>query len=342
MWETIRGYLTFTRKERLGVLFLFLIISILFVLPYFFRTPPGEPDPAASEKMKEGIRQFESLAPDSSLESVNHDRYPDQRMISGQYQTAKTEKSSPIEMFYFDPNLLNGPEWMRLGLSERLSQTILHYVEKGGRFRKAEDLKKLYGLHPADYERLFPYVRFANREELVISRSTYNAKANDHSSSFHKTDSFFYERTRQPVTDKSYSHKNYTVTDINAADSAAWSQLPGIGARLASRIIHFREKLGGFYQVEQVGETFGIPDSVFQKIKPSLRLGKVSLIQMDINTATKEMLQAHPYIRWQLAKNIMDYRMQRGSFHSVDELLQLALMDPGKFEKLKPYIFVNP
>ena len=38
MWETIRGYLTFTKKERLGVLFLLLIISILFVLPYFFRS----------------------------------------------------------------------------------------------------------------------------------------------------------------------------------------------------------------------------------------------------------------------------------------------------------------
>ena len=48
-------------------------------------------------------------------------------------------------------------------------------------------------------------------------------------------------------------------------------RFPGIGAKLASRIIHFRGKLGGFYQIEQVGETFGLPDSSFQKIKYYLR-----------------------------------------------------------------------
>ena len=60
MWETIRGYLTFTRKERLGVLFLLLLISVLFVLPYFFKPSVGDPDPEAYEKMKAGIRKFES------------------------------------------------------------------------------------------------------------------------------------------------------------------------------------------------------------------------------------------------------------------------------------------
>ena len=60
MWETIRGYLTFTRKERFGVLFLLIIISILFILPYFFRPAVGDPDPAAYEKMKAEIRKFES------------------------------------------------------------------------------------------------------------------------------------------------------------------------------------------------------------------------------------------------------------------------------------------
>jgi hypothetical protein len=52
MWETIRGYLTFTRKERFGVLFLLGIITGLFVLPYFFQPHPGDPGPMVSEKMK--------------------------------------------------------------------------------------------------------------------------------------------------------------------------------------------------------------------------------------------------------------------------------------------------
>ncbi|MDP9042953.1 MAG: helix-hairpin-helix domain-containing protein, partial [Bacteroidota bacterium] len=117
--------------------------------------------------------------------------------------------------------------------------------------------------------------------------------------------------------------------------------LPGIGAKLASRIVHFREKLGGFYHVNQVGETYGLPDSTFQKIKPFLRLKNVTLTCMDLNTATKEILQSHPYIRWQIASEIISYRQQHGSFHSVGELLQLAQMDSMKFEKLRPYLVVT-
>ncbi len=136
--------------------------------------------------------------------------------------------------------------------------------------------------------------------------------------------------------------KKPVITDINQADSTAWTRLPGIGSRLASRIVHFREALGGFYRVEQVGETFGLPDSTFQNIKPVLRVNDTNLIQIDLNSSAKELLQAHPYIRWQIARAIVDYRGQHGNFHSVDELLQLARMDSAKLERLKPYLMVRP
>ena len=154
-------------------------------------------------------------------------------------------------------------------------------------------------------------------------------------------DTFSYER--RPISEKPIRHtaKIYAVTDVNLSDSGEWSRLPGIGEKLASRIIHFREKLGGFYQLDQVAETYGLPDTTFQKIKPYLRIRSDSLHQININTATKELLMSHPYIRWPLARSIIEYRLQHGSFHSVDELLQLAQMDPVKFEKLKPYLIVK-
>ena len=174
MWETIRGYLTFTRKERFGVLFLLLVICILFVLPYFFRPSVGQPDQAAYDKMKEGILKFESGKMDSSEKTNMDDRYPDQTKYryreKWRKQMAKTLHS---ELFYFDPNNLNLSEWRRLGLPDRLIQTILHYIEKGGRFRKAEDLKKLYGLQNSEYQRLLPYVRIDKAlEALEQNRKT--------------------------------------------------------------------------------------------------------------------------------------------------------------------------
>ncbi|HLA60503.1 MAG TPA: helix-hairpin-helix domain-containing protein [Puia sp.] len=341
MWETIRGYLTFTRKERYGVLFLLLLISIFFVLPYFFKPSPGDRDPETYNKIQGGLRKFESRMSDSPRKADSHGRYLRQKIFSAAGNQAEADKHAEVHMFYFDPNKIQTTDWIRLGLPDRLAQTIRHYMEKGGRFQKAEDLKKLYGLHNADYERLYPFVRISRPPGEIKAGTGYNKTSTEHISAIRKMDSFFHEP--RPIPDYPFKRavKFFTVTDVNLSDSNEWSRLPGIGEKLASRIIHFREKLGGFYQVNQVAETYGLPDTTFQKIKPYLRIQSVSLLQIDINTATKEILMSHPYIRWPLARSIIEYRSQHGSFHSLNELLQLALMDSAKFEKLKPYLIVN-
>jgi competence protein ComEA len=340
MWETIRGYLTFTRKERLGVLFLLVLISVLFVLPFFFRAAVGDPDPERFEKMKEGIRKFESRQNDSSTEAVNGDRYQNLGLPATATYSERIPLKERMKLFYFDPNALTANDWHRLGLSERLTKTILRYIEKGGRFRRAEDLKKLYGLPQSDYERLSPYVRFAKISGGSRPRPGFYPGTGYHTQTIGKADSI-YRRTPMKTTPGMkfpYGGKKLQSTDINLADSSDWASLPGIGQKLASRIVHFRDKLGGFYRVEQVGETFGLPDSSFQKIRPCLLCSSTPLHRIDLNRATLEELRAHPYVRWQLAKIIIDYRLQHGGFHSVDELLQLARMDPLQYEKLKPYL----
>jgi DNA uptake protein ComE-like DNA-binding protein len=341
MWETIRGYLTFTRKERYGVLFLLLVIIILFVIPYFFKSTPGDRDPETYNKVKGDIGKFASRLSDSSHAADGHDRYLQKKMFSAEEIQSKVDKHAEIHMVYFDPNKIQASDWIQLGLTDRQTQTILHYLEKGGHFKKAEDLKKLYGLHEADYERLYPFIRISRSPGEFKSGPHYNKKSDDHTSASVKTDSFFHKQSFVPGLPFKRPSKVFAVTDVNFSDSIAWSSLPGIGEKLASRIIHFREKLGGFYQIDQVGETYGLPDTTFQKIKPYLRIRSVPLHQIDINSATKEILMLHPYIRWPLARGITEYRLQHGSFHSVDELLQLAQMDPAKFEKLKPYLFVG-
>ncbi|MEJ0079640.1 MAG: helix-hairpin-helix domain-containing protein [Puia sp.] len=112
---------------------------------------------------------------------------------------------------------------------------------------------------------------------------------------------FFINADQSRNTNSAVRGNFFTETDVNLADSIAWSNLPGIGEKLASRIIHFREKLGGFYQLDQVAETYGLPDTTFQKIKPYLRIHSVPLHQIDINTATKEILMSRILIsvgRW--------------------------------------------
>jgi competence ComEA-like helix-hairpin-helix protein len=132
--------------------------------------------------------------------------------------------------------------------------------------------------------------------------------------------------------------RKFELIPVNSTDTAALIALPGIGSKLAARIISFREKLGGFYSVEQIGETYGLPDSTFQKIKGRLQVEESTIRKINLNTATKDELKVHPYIRWHLANAIVEYRNQHGSFKSLEELKNIVLIDEAIFAKMIPYL----
>lgn len=382
MWEWIREYLTFTRKERLGVLVLLVIILLLFILPYFIRPETGSPDRKAYQKYREGIRKFQSgsraaddksdlsnlnsahsgqenveagpfSSKDQQAANIDSDDIIRDRRHAALYESKSDNAEYKPELFYFDPNQTTPDDWRRLGLPDKLILTISHYLQKGGSFRTATDLKKLYGLKADDFERLFPYVRIRNSVKTAFP--VQYQRTEQHQQYYRKHYEVDYsenyarsklnaDRNRKPPAEYSvydFPKKNPEKLDINLADSAVWSHLPGIGFRLACRIVHFREKLGGFYSIDQVKETFGLPDSTFQSIRPFLQNNGTEMQKINLNAAEQEALQAHPYIRWKLAKEIIQYREQHGGFKSVEELQQLALMDAEDYKKLAPYLEVK-
>ncbi|SFE32698.1 DNA uptake protein ComE [Chitinophaga sp. CF118] len=236
-------------------------------------------------------------------------------------QTTDVVKTAPATkgiLFSFDPNRLSEQGWIKLGVAPRNIQTILHYRAKGGVFRKKEDLLRIYGFPSDMFAKLAPYIQITVPERDSLSRSEY------------RTQAIKWERER--VVTKA------RVIDINEADSAVWESLNGIGPVLAGRIIRFRDKLGGFYDISQVRETYGLPDSTFVKIQASLQLNKVSLKFLDINHLDERSLAQHPYIHYKLARLIVLYRNSNGPFKQADELLAIPLVDDKIYRKLEPYI----
>jgi competence ComEA-like helix-hairpin-helix protein len=125
---------------------------------------------------------------------------------------------------------------------------------------------------------------------------------------------------------------------VNTADTTTLISLPGIGSKLATRIITFREKLGGFYSVEQIGETYGLPDSTFQKIKQYLKLDNVSVKKININTATVDEMKAHPYIKYSLANPIVAYRNEHGMFSTIEDIKKVMAVTDEVYKKIAPYL----
>jgi competence ComEA-like helix-hairpin-helix protein len=130
---------------------------------------------------------------------------------------------------------------------------------------------------------------------------------------------------------------------LNESDSAALEKLPGIGPVLASRIIRYREKLGGFYHRSQLREVYGIDDSLYAFIEHFMETNPTegSLKKMDINTATLETLRQHPYLRWEKAKAIIRYREANGPFTNVRDLEKILTLDTLTIRRLLPYAVVN-
>ncbi len=131
--------------------------------------------------------------------------------------------------------------------------------------------------------------------------------------------------------------------EVNNATSEDYERLYGIGKVFAARIVTFRDKLGGFYSIDQIKDVFGVEDSVFQKFKKNLTIKPVKIKKININTAGFEELTANPYFFSTVAKQIIGYRSKVKPFAETDDIKNLYFVKdhPEHYNKMLPYISIN-
>jgi competence ComEA-like helix-hairpin-helix protein len=309
----IKDYLNFTRKERIATLVLVLLFLVIFLAPAFTKQKAGPIQVKNDSAWATAIRQLNQAGDDTTYDDHPPSIPTNNRGAGTNYKKSIT--GSPL--FYFDPNTITSDQWKHLGVDGKTISTIKKYLSKGAVFRKPEDLRKIYGLGHDQYEKLAPYIKI----DLPAEKDPANGYQKDKTISVHP-----------------FSTPHLKAIDINNADTTMFISLPGIGSKLAERIVSFRKKLGGFFSVDQIGEVYGLRDSVFQKIKGNLSCISVNLRKININTASKEELQAHPYIRWNIANMIIEYRNQHGAFVSLDDLRKISALDESTINKITHYL----
>lgn len=148
--------------------------------------------------------------------------------------------------------------------------------------------------------------------------------------------------TRYNVQKPKLSHQLQPF-DINAADAAQLSTVKGIGPVFSTRIVKFRDRLGGFVSQTQYQEVYGLSPEVVDHLKEYTYIGASFYPnKLDINTADAQALAAHPYLTYQQARSIVRYRAQHGPFTAIEALSALVLIDPSTLEKAHPYLCVSP
>lgn len=312
-WKRIvKDYLTFGKRDRIGAVVMIAVVAGSILVPKMLALKPAALPLKENDVLVKAIDTLQTRQLAARKYEQNTDNY-NYRNNNYQYETSQKAAFTQGALFQLDPNTATAADWQRMGLNEKTSKTIEKYVSKGGKFYKAEDLMKIWGMPEGFYERVKNYV--------VITSVTRNYPANNFESKP------FVKAERKPTT-----------INVNAADTSAFIALPGIGRKLSARIVSFRDKLGGFYSVDQIGETYGLPDSTFQKIKGRLQVDGSSVKKINVNTATKDELKVHPYIRWNLANAIVEYRNQHGAFKSLEELKNIVLVDEATFGKIVHYV----
>lgn len=326
------------KKDRQALLTL-LAIMIACVSLTFLILEKQEDAPVTSQLDSTNSNQEK----DASSAKIHH--------ASKSHPLYSKEEGMVHELFPFDPNTASAEDFERLGLESWQARSIIHFREKGGIFSRPSDFARVYGITKRTYEVLLPFIQIAddykpaadfygkegygrsgrrytpyykNREER------YRRYDQDNASSEGKAE----DKTETKVY--SYPHKlraNEHI-EINGADTTLLMKIPGIGSYYASRIVRYRERLGGFASAQQLEEIDGLPESSIAYIK----IDEQQIRKMNLNKLTLNQLKKHPYLNFYQAKEICDYRRLKGPLHSIEDLKLLKDFPPDEIDRLKPYI----
>jgi competence ComEA-like helix-hairpin-helix protein len=198
------------------------------------------------------------------------------------------------------------------------AKNLLKYRAKGGKYRKNEDLKKLYGMTDSMYNALSPYIYIA-RDTTI-------------------TDTIAADSARIDSLPKWKSQKKDTILNLRTADTTELKMIKGIGSYRAKQIVKYREQLGGFVRVEQIMEAKGMEKAVADSILPHFFLDSIIIKPLMVNKIRPENLSKHPYINFEKAKAIYEYRRRHIRIRSKEELQKIDALNAEDIKKIEIYL----
>lgn len=293
-----KEFLYMPRNDRNTILALLLLALIAIVLIFFI-----------------GGQQTET--PLTAADSIVWEQFPPPATkYKGKKNYQYAVEGRQAELFPFDPNTADSTQLLRLGLHPWQVRNIYKYRAKGGIYRQPSDFARLYGLTQQQYKALLPYIHisddFRPASELVGERETYVR-----------------DTLKYPIKINEGEHVN-----LNIADTMMLRKVPGIGSSWARAIVNYRQRLGGFYSVEQLKELEDFPEDAIAYFTVDV----ATIQKININQLTLNQLRRHPYINFYQARAICDYRRLNGPLKSLQQLRLNKDFSPEAIRRLEPYV----
>lgn len=154
--------------------------------------------------------------------------------------------------------------------------------------------------------------------------------------------------------------------NINTASLSELCKIPGIGNVKAQAIIDYREDHGDFYSIEEIKNVSGIGDKIFESIReyiyveysgrpgndqnpdpvddpvdnPAQNQPADPSYPVNLNTATLEELCTLPEISERMARDIIQFRIDRGGFNDIRELQHINGIGLDTIQRLRYIVTV--
>lgn len=286
--KILYSLLGYSRSERVGS---FVLIIVVVTIIVFRLLDIRKDDPGTEESF---LEVFDSAFVDTTV-------YP---------------------LFEFDPNTVSYENLLKLGLSGKQANTLVHYRESGAVFFKPDDFRKVYGIPLGRQDSLIPYI--------VINRRN-TIKEGNVVSNINKTE-----------PEKSYAGKReelFIQVEINSADTTQMISIPGIGEVLGPRIVKYRALLGGFHNIMQLSEVYGLDSADVEAMRVYISLDTALIKKINLNSANYSELIRHPYITKKNTEDILNYRKNAGHISSLKDLRRNNILSKEEIDKLNVYFY---
>ena len=248
------------------------------------------------------------------------------------------------DSFFFDPNVADSTQLLRLGLAPFQVRSIYRYRAKGGRFSTKDDFRRVYRLTNEQWERLSPLIRIDRKYQLVDvpqnAPRTYpsrNKEASVVDAAAKSSDEIVDSALPEPMPRPAYPIKltGDETIDINTADSAQLCRVPGIGPYFSRKIVWYRQRLGGYVSTEQLLQ---IEDFPADAIAWMIVADTAGVRKLEVNHLSTRKLMKHPYMGYYRAQEIADYRRVHGPIRDAETLKTLPHFTQEDIQRLLPYL----
>lgn len=216
-----------------------------------------------------------------------------------------------LHLQFFDPNTADSVVLVEVGFRPWMAHNTLRYRSKGGRYKTKESLKRIYGMTDTLYAQIEPWV--------VI-------------------DTTLFARPKEDTLTFTMGHlKKDTIIDLNRCDTSDLQFIRGIGPYTACQIVRYRTQLGGYASPQQLREI-----AIWKETMDSLLIHftacQDSIHPLKVNKSSVRTLQRHPYLSFEQAKALYEFRRSRFRLNNVQELETLECFTKEDLERLTPYL----